>query len=88
MACAGPQSAPGAEPSRPSTPRHPYDTANDATVVVADTGTVVGWTHSAQELLGYRAAEVVGRPAGFLLAMPEDPVRVAGIAERCRAGVR
>ncbi|MCX5164173.1 SpoIIE family protein phosphatase [Streptomyces sp. NBC_00264] len=87
MACAGPQSAPGAEPSRPSTPRHSYDTANDATVVVAGSGAVVGWTHSAQELLGYRAAEVVGRSAGFLLATPEDPVRVAAIAERCRAGV-
>ncbi|MCX4735829.1 SpoIIE family protein phosphatase [Streptomyces sp. NBC_01363] len=87
MACAGPQSAPGAEPSPPSTSRHSYDTATDATAVVADTGTVVGWTHSAQDLLGYRAAEVVGRSAGFLLAMPEDPVRVAGIAERCRAGV-
>lgn len=86
MACAGPQQEPG-EPSPPSTSRHSHDTANDATVVVAGTGTVVGWTHSAQELLGYPAGEVVGRSAGFLLAMPEDPVRVAGIAERCRAGV-
>ncbi|MEE1767813.1 SpoIIE family protein phosphatase [Streptomyces sp. JV185] len=87
MACAGSQSAPDAEPSPPSTPRDSYDIANDATAVVSGTGTVVGWTHSARELLGYRAADVVGRPAGFLLAMPEDPVRVAGIAERCRAGV-
>ncbi|MEE1807727.1 SpoIIE family protein phosphatase [Streptomyces sp. BE133] len=87
MASEGPQSAPGAEPSQPRTPQHSFDTANDATAVVAATGTVIGWTHSAQDLLGYRAAEVVGRSAGFLLAMPEDPVRVAGIAERCRAGV-
>ncbi|MFE3942867.1 SpoIIE family protein phosphatase [Streptomyces sp. NPDC059118] len=87
MACAGPQSAPGAEPPQPSTPRHSYDTANDATAVVAGTGKVVGWTQSAQDLLGYRAADVVGRSGGFLLAMPEDPVRVAAIAERCRAGV-
>lgn len=72
---------------QPSTPRHSYDTANDATAVVAGTGKVVGWTQSAQDLLGYRAADVVGRSGGFLLAMPEDPVRVAGIAERCRAGV-
>ncbi|MFH8473350.1 SpoIIE family protein phosphatase [Streptomyces sp. NPDC018000] len=86
MASVGPQSAPGAEPPRPSN-QHFFGTANDATAVVAGTGTVVGWTQSAQELLGYRAVEVVGRSAGFLLAMPEDPVRVAGIAERCRAGV-
>ncbi|MCX4790443.1 SpoIIE family protein phosphatase [Streptomyces sp. NBC_01221] len=87
MASAGPQSAPGAEPSQPSSPQHSFDAANDATAVVAGTGTVIGWTHSAQELLGYGAAEVVGRPAGFLLAMPGDPARVAGIAERCRTGV-
>ncbi|WP_406386836.1 SpoIIE family protein phosphatase [Streptomyces sp. NBC_01618] len=87
MASAGPQSAPGAEPSQPSNPQHSFDAANDATAVVAATGTITGWTHSAQELLGYEATEVVGRPAGFLLAMPGDPARVAGIAERCRTGV-
>ncbi|MFD9605845.1 SpoIIE family protein phosphatase [Streptomyces sp. NPDC059970] len=87
MASKGPPSAPGAEPSQPRTPQHSFGTANDATAVVAAAGTVIGWTHSAQDLLGYRAAEVVGRSAGFLLAMPEDPVRVARIAERCRAGV-
>ncbi|MER6105687.1 SpoIIE family protein phosphatase [Streptomyces sp. NPDC001832] len=87
MASAGPQPTPGAEPSQPSAPQHFSGPANDATAVVASTGTVIGWTHSAQDLLGYRAAEVVGRPAGFLLARPEDPVRVARIAERCRAGV-
>ncbi|MFJ1549680.1 SpoIIE family protein phosphatase [Streptomyces sp. NPDC088246] len=87
MASEGPPSAPQAEPSRPRTPQHSFGTANDATAVIAAAGTVIGWTHSAQDLLGYRAAEVVGRSAGFLLAMPEDPVRVARIAERCRAGV-
>ncbi|MFE4334114.1 SpoIIE family protein phosphatase [Streptomyces sp. NPDC056831] len=87
MASEGPPSAPRAGPSRPRTPQHSFGTANDATAVIAAAGTVIGWTHSAQDLLGYRAAEVVGRSAGFLLAMPEDPVRVARIAERCRAGV-
>ncbi|MFI9630328.1 SpoIIE family protein phosphatase [Streptomyces sp. NPDC052042] len=90
MASAGPQSAPGAEPPQPgflNALHAAFDTANDATAVVCGTGAVVGWTQSAQDLLGYRAAEVVGRPAALLLAMPEDPVRVAGIAERCRAGV-
>ncbi|MEU9763428.1 SpoIIE family protein phosphatase [Streptomyces sp. NPDC047987] len=89
MASPGPHSAPGAEPPQPGllgTPHSAFDTANDATAVISGTGTVIGWTQSAQGLLGYRAAEVVGRYAAFLLAMPEDPVRVAGIAERCRAG--
>ncbi|MFF3734430.1 SpoIIE family protein phosphatase [Streptomyces sp. NPDC002476] len=89
MASADPQSAPGGEPPQPSflgNPHAAFDTANDATAVISGTGTVIGWTQSAQDLLGYRAAEVVGRSAAFLLAMPEDPVRVAGIAERCRAG--
>ncbi|MEU6017973.1 SpoIIE family protein phosphatase [Streptomyces sp. NPDC047515] len=88
MGSAGPPSAPGAEPPQSGTvPHSSFDTANDATAVVAGNGTVVGWTQSAQDLLGYRAAEVVGQPAGFLLATPGDPLRVAGIAERCRAGV-
>ncbi|MFF9567366.1 SpoIIE family protein phosphatase [Streptomyces sp. NPDC014685] len=87
MARAGPQPEPCPEPLPPSAPRDTHDAANDATAVVAGTGTIVGWTHSAQELLGYRAVDVVGRSAGFLLAMPEDPVRVAGIVERCRVGV-
>ncbi|MFE7424665.1 SpoIIE family protein phosphatase [Streptomyces sp. NPDC057545] len=89
MASAGPQPAPGAEPPQPSFlgNLHPaFDTANDATAVLSGSGTVIGWTQSAQDLLGYRAAEVVGRSAAFLLATAEDPVRVAGIAERCRAG--
>ncbi|MFF2011072.1 SpoIIE family protein phosphatase [Streptomyces sp. NPDC058195] len=87
MACAGPRPEPGAEPGRSRVSRYVHDTAGDATVVVTGTGSVVGWTRSAQDLLGYRADEVVGRSAGFLLDMPDDPVRVSKIAERCRAGV-
>jgi PAS domain-containing protein len=30
-------------------------------------GTVVGWTSTAQRLVGYAAGEVVGRPAWFVL---------------------
>ncbi|MFF2331809.1 MULTISPECIES: SpoIIE family protein phosphatase [unclassified Streptomyces] len=86
MASAGPQSAPGAEPSQPSLPHYSVATAYDATAVVAVNGTVLGWTRSAHDLLGYGATEVVGRSAGYLLATSEDPARVARIAERCRAG--
>ncbi|GAB2746395.1 SpoIIE family protein phosphatase [Streptomyces bullii] len=68
-------------------PRALFDASHDAAVVVSAAGTVVGWTRGAEALLGYSAAEVVGRPAAELLAMPGDPARAAGIAERCRAGM-
>ncbi|MEV6165581.1 SpoIIE family protein phosphatase [Streptomyces sp. NPDC052052] len=86
MTSAVPQSVPGPEPPQPSAIQSPFGTAHDATAVVTTAGTVIGWTRSAQDLLGHRAAEVVGRSAGFLLAVPEDPVRVARIVERCHEG--
>ncbi|MFD8420711.1 SpoIIE family protein phosphatase [Streptomyces sp. NPDC059668] len=67
-------------------PRDVFDASNDAVAVVSVAGVVVGWTRGAQALLGYSGAEVVGRSAAPLLAMPGDPARVAGVAERCRAG--
>ncbi len=67
--------------------REVLDASNDAVAVVSGAGVVVGWTRGAEALLGYRGAEVVGRSAAPLLAMPGDPARVAGVAERCRAGV-
>ncbi|GHG88597.1 hypothetical protein GCM10018780_07190 [Streptomyces lanatus] len=48
---------------------------------------MLGWTRAAEELLGHSAPEIVGASASRLLAMPGDPARVTGIAERCRAGV-
>ncbi|MYS21080.1 PAS fold, partial [Streptomyces sp. DvalAA-14] len=39
-----------------------------ALAVIDAEGTVTGWTTDAQRLLGYRAAETVGRPAVALLA--------------------
>lgn len=68
-------------------PRDALDASNDAVAVVSGAGVVVGWTRGAEALLGYAGPEVVGRSAAPLLAMPEDPARVAGVAERCRAGV-
>ncbi|MFF1838824.1 SpoIIE family protein phosphatase [Streptomyces sp. NPDC058231] len=71
----------------PGGPRGSFTVPGDATAVVTGQGTVLSWTRAAEELLGYSAAEVVGRSAGHLLAMPGDPGRAAaGIAERCRAG--
>ncbi|MDQ1007511.1 PAS domain S-box-containing protein [Streptomyces sp. V4I23] len=68
-------------------PRDLFDASTDAAAVVSADGVVVGWTRGAEELLGYPAREVVGGSVARLLAMPGDPVRVAGIAERCRAGM-
>ncbi|KUL44519.1 SpoIIE family protein phosphatase [Streptomyces regalis] len=63
------------------------DASSDAAAVVSGRGVVLGWTRAAEELLGHPAAEVVGGSAAQLLAMPGDPVRVAGVVERCRAGM-
>ncbi|WP_336208175.1 SpoIIE family protein phosphatase [Nonomuraea sp. LPB2021202275-12-8] len=52
-------------------------------VAVVDTeGTVIGWTESAEELLGYRPDDVLDR-SGELLLMPDDAAeRIAAWAER------
>ncbi|MFI6360479.1 SpoIIE family protein phosphatase [Streptomyces sp. NPDC050743] len=48
-------------------------------------GTVVGWTHAAEQLVGYSAREVVGRSAAQVLASAEDGVRAQVHGEQCRA---
>jgi PAS domain S-box-containing protein len=60
--------------------------ASDAAAIVTLAGTVIGWTRSAEELLGRAAHEVVGGSVGRLLAMPEDPHRLTEIVKRCRGG--
>ncbi|MDT9695253.1 SpoIIE family protein phosphatase [Streptomyces sp. P17] len=76
------------EPHAPTSagPRALFDASSDAAAVVSGQGVVLGWTRAAEELLGHPASEIVGGSAARLLAMPGDPVRVAGVAERCRAG--
>ncbi|MFH8368307.1 SpoIIE family protein phosphatase [Streptomyces sp. NPDC018031] len=46
----------------------PLDAAHAAVAVIGAHGVVERWTAGARELLGYRAAEVVGRPVTSLLA--------------------
>ncbi|MEU3175448.1 SpoIIE family protein phosphatase [Streptomyces sp. NPDC007000] len=70
----------------PVGPHDLLDASADAVALVSAAGKVIGWTRGAEALLGYSSAQVVGRPAAELLAMPGGPVRVARIAERCRAG--
>ncbi|MGC9541346.1 SpoIIE family protein phosphatase [Streptomyces sp. UG1] len=81
--------APRERPDAPTfaEPRAPFDASSDAAAVVSGQGVVLGWTRAAQELLGLAPSEIVGTSAARLLAVPGDPVRVAGVAERCRAGM-
>ncbi|MEU6511374.1 SpoIIE family protein phosphatase [Streptomyces sp. NPDC046942] len=67
-------------------PGDPFDASTDAAAVISAHGMVIGWTRGATALLGYPEQEVVGGSARRLLAMPEDPARLAGIVGRCRAG--
>src|SRR5436190_16584235 len=71
----------------PPGPRELVDASTDAAAVVSAAGVVLGWTRGAEALLGHPASEVVGGSAARLVAMPADPARVAGVAERCRAGM-
>ncbi|MEU6954698.1 SpoIIE family protein phosphatase [Streptomyces sp. NPDC045714] len=66
--------------------REPARTTDGAAAVIAGDGTVIGWTRGAEALLGYPAAEVVGRSASQLLTGPSDARRTAAVAARCRAG--
>jgi len=77
----------GFDAPTPAGPGDFLDASTDAAAVVSAGGVVVGWTRGAEALLGYPAPEVVGSSAAGLLAMPGDPARVAGVAERCRAGM-
>ncbi|MFE7793837.1 SpoIIE family protein phosphatase [Streptomyces sp. NPDC057460] len=49
-------------------------------------GTVVGWSQAAQRLVGYSAAEVVGRSAGVLLVAADDRAKASQAAQEstCR----
>ncbi|WNF30853.1 SpoIIE family protein phosphatase [Streptomyces sp. C11-1] len=60
--------------------------ADEAAAVIAGNGTVIGWTRGAEALLGFPAAEVVGRSAARLLTGSPDPRRTAAVAARCRSG--
>ncbi|MFD5710467.1 SpoIIE family protein phosphatase [Streptomyces pharetrae] len=77
----------GSDPPTSDAARDLFDASTDAAAVVSADGVVIGWTRGAEELLGHRAADVVGCSAARLVAMPADPMRVAGLVERCRAGM-
>ncbi|BFO18937.1 hypothetical protein SHKM778_53250 [Streptomyces sp. KM77-8] len=56
-------------------PDDPFDDAVTARAVIAADGTLVRWSEGARLLLGHTAEEVVGRPAAELLAGVSGPSR-------------
>ncbi|MPY51948.1 SpoIIE family protein phosphatase [Streptomyces acidicola] len=63
--------------------RQRFDVADAAPLLLDARGTVTCWTRDAQRLLGYPAAEVVGRSVAELL-VPEDAARLSPLAEAYR----
>ncbi|WP_433448451.1 SpoIIE family protein phosphatase [Streptomyces sp. CA-142005] len=60
-----------------------------AAAVLDDRGTVVGWTGTAQDLTGFCADEVHGRPVRELVAdLPHDPRRAAHVPATGRVRLR
>ncbi|MBW8705352.1 Phytochrome-like protein cph2 [Streptomyces sp. MBT84] len=67
----------GSSAETPVSAQSAIETVNPAIALLDAQGTVVGWSQAAQRLLGYSAAEVVGRSAGVLLVAAEDRVRAS-----------
>ncbi|MER5756951.1 SpoIIE family protein phosphatase [Streptomyces sp. NPDC002088] len=67
----------GVSGSGPSGRSHAFD--GPAAAVLDNRGAVVRWTAAAEELTGFRAEEVCGRPARELVADPPDDLRDAEI---------
>ena len=68
-------------------PEDPFALGHAASAVLDDHGTVVGWSARAQELLGYRAKEVIGRAWRDLLVDARDlPVARSVVVDAMRAG--
>ncbi|MFD7442505.1 SpoIIE family protein phosphatase [Streptomyces sp. NPDC059909] len=56
----------------------------DAAIAMLDAeGTVVGWTHAAEQLVGYSAGEVVGRSAAHVVPPAADAPSASAFAEQC-----
>nr|WP_066947668.1 SpoIIE family protein phosphatase [Streptomyces lushanensis] len=69
----------------PDVVRRPVVTDGTATAVLDACGAVVGWTPGAERLVGYSAAEVMGRPAGLMLLPSGDASKASAFVDRCRA---
>jgi len=75
----------GASEERDVPARRHFDMADAAPLLLDARMAVTSWTADAERLLGYPAAEVLGRSAADLL-LPEDAARIPELIERCRDG--
>ncbi|QIY67782.2 SpoIIE family protein phosphatase [Streptomyces sp. RPA4-2] len=55
-----------------------------ASAVLDERGAIVGWTQTAQRLLGYPARNVIGKSAAVLLPSTGEASAIADFAVRCR----
>ncbi|WP_351229682.1 SpoIIE family protein phosphatase [Streptomyces sp. NPDC002133] len=62
-----------------------FHMAGAAIALLDAEGTVVGWTEAARQLVGYSAAEVVGRSGAALLAAAEDRAKIPAVVEQSSA---
>ncbi|MGW9026229.1 SpoIIE family protein phosphatase [Streptomyces sp. NPDC055722] len=68
-------------------PEDPFALGHSASAVLDEHGTVVGWSARAQELLGYKATEVIGRAWWDLLIDARDlPAARAAAADAMSTG--
>jgi len=63
----------------------PRETTDAAIAMVDAEGTVVGWTTTAQRLVGYSAGEVVGRAVSAVLSLSRNAFREWSLSEQCLA---
>ncbi|WP_411088916.1 SpoIIE family protein phosphatase [Streptomyces sp. 061-3] len=69
----------------PKAMQWPVGMPGAAIAVVDAEGAVVGWTQAAERLVGYSAAEAIGRPAADMLSAAGDAAKASAFVERCRA---
>ncbi|HEX4791858.1 MAG TPA: SpoIIE family protein phosphatase [Actinospica sp.] len=81
-----PSDAPGDRPAGPAAGGSGAGGSETAVIVIDARGAVTDWNDGARRLLGYPAAEVLGRPAQSLLIEPvsREDVRRATIADPAR----
>ncbi|MGW0845337.1 SpoIIE family protein phosphatase [Streptomyces sp. NPDC002787] len=64
------------------------DVLKVAALVLAGDGRIALWSPEAESLLGFSAAEALGRDAGALLVAPENRTRAHELFDRVRTGAR
>ncbi|MEU4098343.1 SpoIIE family protein phosphatase [Streptomyces sp. NPDC026673] len=62
-----------------------HKATESAIMMIDEHGTVVAWTQAAEQLVGYSARDVVGRPAALVLPSPEEAESISAFIEQCRA---